>query len=59
MKKIYKLKDYKYQNFTCVKEEDAQEMYKNGNPSRHIPVGFYSRNLSFEEWLNYHKFKIL
>jgi hypothetical protein len=59
MKKIYKLKDYKFQNFTYVKEEDAQEMYKNGNPSKRIALGFYSVNLSFEEWLNRNKFKIL
>jgi DNA invertase Pin-like site-specific DNA recombinase len=59
MKSIFKLKEYPYQAFTWVKEEDVQKMYEDGSPTRHVPRGFYSKKLTFEEWLNYYKFKIL
>lgn len=59
MKKIYKLKNYRYDDWTYLKEEDAQEKYKNNNPLRRVACGFYSKELNFEEWLNYYRVKIL
>lgn len=59
MKAIFKLNHFPFEHGRYIKEEDAQTMYKNGNPTRHIPVGFYSKNLTFEEWLDFYKFKIL
>lgn len=59
MKSIFKLKEYPYSEWNYIKEKDAQIGYKTNKPATRVNAGFYSRLLTFKEWLNYYKFKIL
>lgn len=49
---------YNKKYFCYMTEEQAQEDYAKGAPATYILNGFYSKKLSFSEWLEYYNVRI-
>ena len=66
MKTLYKLKGARPRPlyFLELSNEEAELAYHHGayydiDLCKWIPIGFYSKELTFEEWLNKYKVRIL
>lgn len=60
MKALYKLKTSRYSNVQCMSLEKAMEEYNSsGRFYKRVPCGFFSRLLTFEDWLQWYHIEIL